>query len=264
MKEYSPLISIIMPAYNAQNTILESILSVISQSYPCWELLVVDDKSNDNTVDIVRKLAEKDNRIKLFVLEKNSGSPAAPRNHALQKVKGEYIAFLDADDSWLENKLNAQLSYMLANNVYFSYTSYYVTDSKGILTGIYEVPESVSYIDLLKENYLGCLTVMVKAEVLKNRSFKSIGHEDYALWLDIMRCGHIKAYGVRTCLAKYRVLNGSVSSNKLKVLGFFWNIYRNCEGFSFFKSAFYCMRYAWNAKNKYALTTTKHRFKPEV
>ena len=245
-----PLVSVVMPAYNASCTIASSIRSVQQQSYVNWELWVVDDCSTDDTVSIAKGLSEMDDRIKLISLAKNSGRPACPRNVAIREATGELIAFLDADDEWLPLKLEKQVSFMTHTNVAFSCAGYDVISFAGEEIGSFNPPKVCSYDDLLASNSVGCLTAMYDARILGKQYFPICGHEDYALWLKILREGH-SVHGLQEPLALYRLTPGSVSSSKFKVLKFFWNIYKNQEGFSPVLSALFCLRYAWNTRGKY-------------
>lgn len=244
------LVSVVMPAYNASRTIASAIKSVQQQSYVNWELWVVDDCSTDDTVAIVKRLSAIDGRIKLISQAKNSAQPAFPRNVAISKAVGEFIAFLDADDEWLPLKLEKQVYFMSHTNVAFSCTGYAVISFDGKEIGSFNPPIVCSYNDLLASNSVGCLTAMYDVRILGKRYFPICGHEDYALWLKIIREGY-SIHGLQESLSLYRLTPGSVSSNKLKVLRFFWNIYKNQEGFSHLMSALFCLRYAWNSRGKY-------------
>jgi len=245
-----PFVSVVMPAYNASCTIASSIKSVQQQSYKNWELWVVDDCSTDDTVSIVKGLLAIDDRIKLISLAKNSGRPAYPRNVAIKEATGELIAFLDADDEWLPIKLKKQVSFMTRSNVAFSCSGYEIISFVGKEIGSFNPPMICSYDDLLAANSIGCLTAMYDARILGKQYFPICGHEDYALWLKILREGHL-VHGLQESLSLYRLTPGSVSSNKLKVMKFFWNIYNKQEGFSRLVSVLFCLRYAWNTRGKY-------------
>ena len=245
-----PLVSVVMPAYNASHTIACAIKSLQRQSYVNWELWVVDDCSNDDTVLVVKELSAIDNRIKIISLEKNSGRPAYPRNVAIKEAAGAFISFLDADDEWLPIKLKKQVSFMTRSKIAFSCSGYDVISFAGKEIGSYSPPMVCSYNDLLANNSVGCLTAMYDVRILGKQYFPICGHEDYALWLKILREGH-SIHGLQEPLSLYRLTPGSVSSSKLKVLKFFWNIYKNQEGFSHLVSALFCLRYAWNSRGKY-------------
>ena len=116
------LVSIVMPSYNTAKYIEEAIVSVLNQTYPYWELIVVDDCSTDSTEKVLKQYLM-DNRIHFLKNEKNSGA-AVSRNYALREAKGKWIAFLDSDDLWLPEKLEKQIGFMLSNGYHFSYTDY--------------------------------------------------------------------------------------------------------------------------------------------
>lgn len=241
-----PLVSVIMPAYNASHYIRESIESVLIQSYTNWELIVADDCSVDGTPEIVKFYSARDPRIKYVELSSNSGSPSGPRNKALALAKGEYVAFLDSDDLWNENKLLNQLTFMINNNYEFTCSSYDIISENGAKLGNYYPPEKADYSSMLQNNSVGCLTAIVKKELIDNHFFPNCGHEDYALWLTLIK----KAGAVYACkevLASYRKVANSVSSNKIKVFKFFWHIYRHEERLDSFTSLYYCLRYFVNA-----------------
>jgi len=243
-----------MPMFNAARYVCEAMDSVRAQTHKDWELIVVDDCSTDNSVALVEQYLAMDSRIRLIRAEKNSGSPATPRNSGIDVAVGRYIAFLDPDDRWAPAKLELQLSYMEDNNAAISCTGYGVINESGHPIGGYQPPGRTDYRELLKENTIGCLTAMYDTRALGKRYFQKCGHEDYALWLSIAKEGYT-VYGLPDALAFYRISSGSVSSNKVKVLKFFWNIYRNIEGFSAARSLFMCLRYAWNARSKYKTGT---------
>jgi len=237
------LVSIIMPCYNSETTISQSIKSVIEQSYQNWELLVIDDLSTDLTEDMVLNFC--DTRIKYFCLEKNSGSPAEPRNLGLRVSKGKYIAFLDSDDLWHKTKLEKQVSFMHDNNYTFTCTAYNIIDDIGNFVTSYTPPKKVDYNMLLTNNSIGCLTAMVSKELLEGDKFSICGHEDFALWLRIIKKSKY-VFSLNDKLASYRRLEGSVSSNKVKLISFFWHVYRNEQKLSIIKSLYYCFRYFFN------------------
>jgi teichuronic acid biosynthesis glycosyltransferase TuaG len=204
-----PLVSVVMAAYNASGTIFSAIKSVQLQLYSNWELLVVDDCSTDNTAFIVKSLSIEDSRIKLITLANNSGGPARPRNVAIKEAEGVFISFLDADDEWMPMKLMKQVSFMASSKVAFSCSGYDVISFVGEKIGSYSPPTLCSYNNLLSSNSIGCLTAIYDVRILGKQYFPVCGHEDYALWLKILRDGH-SIYGLRESLALYRLTPGSV------------------------------------------------------
>jgi teichuronic acid biosynthesis glycosyltransferase TuaG len=184
-------------------------------------------------------------RIKLSVLEKNSGGPAHPRNVGIDAALGRFIAFLDADDWWAPAKLARQVDFMKREGAVLSSTGYDVVGPEGQAAGSF-LPPPV----LLRASTIGCLTAMYDTRALGRPHFPSCGHEDYALWLSILRKGRV-AHGLQERLATYRQRAGSVSANKLKVLSFYFHVYREREGFSGIRSGLMCLRCAWVNRNKY-------------
>ncbi len=237
------MISIITPCYNSEKYIEATIKSVINQTYQNWEMLIVDDCSTDSSPEIIKYYSLYDLRIKYYKTEKSSGSPTCPRNLGLSFAKGEYIAFLDSDDLWFPTKLENQIKLFSQGNIAIVYSYYERIPENGF--GWHKIVKSDgkhSYRSLLFGNEIGCLTVILRKAAICDMSFKSIGHEDYALWLSILRKGYI-AVCCTKCLASYRVRNTSVSSNKIRALGWVWNIYRKEEQLPFVHSLFYLFVY---------------------
>ena len=229
-------VSVIMPAYNAAQHIEASIRSVLSQTVADWELLVIDDCSSDSTVEVVTRLAAEDSRIRLIKNEKNLGASGS-RNKALGLFKGRYVAFLDSDDLWYPEKLEKQICTLEKTNAGLCYSSYCVVHlDKGNVRKDYIVPESVTVNDLLKQNYIGCSTVMLTAEVAREYRFtKEFYHEDYIYWLTIMRDG-IKAVGISDVMMDYSFYASSKSGNKLGTYKHRWRICREFMGCSVLES----------------------------
>jgi len=245
------LVSIITPAYNAEAYIAETIASVLAQTYTNWEMLIVNDCSQDNTAEIVQSYAAKDKRIKLINLKQNSGAAAA-RNTAIQNAKGRYIAFLDSDDLWKKEKLQKQIEFMQQNGYAFTYTSYeHFKEVKENIQNQVQIPKSLNYKQALKGNKIGCLTVMLDRKQIANIHFTTQKHEDYILWLNILKQG-ITAYGMQESLALYRTGNSkSVSSNKLQSALWTWNVYRNSQRLSVVKSMYYMWFYVVSGLRKH-------------
>ena len=211
-------ISVIMPAYNAQRTIETAINSVLCQTYNNLELIVVDDASTDNTSEIVKKLCQKDNRIKLVSLPENKGVANA-RNVGVKEAKNELIAFLDSDDCWKDEKLECQIKTLEQHpecDICFTATAY-VSSQWMRSDYILRVPEKVTYNDILKQNIISCSSVLVtKKAMLENPmpTNKDI-HEDFATWLSILKKSPY-AVGVNKPLLLYRVSANGKSGDKLK------------------------------------------------
>ena len=251
-----PLVSVITPAYNAERFIKETIESVMRQTYPNWEMIIVDDCSTDNTVEIVKEYVAQDDRIRLIQLEENSGSAVA-RNTAMDHANGRYFAFLDSDDVWMEEKLERQVAFMQEHDIAFSFTKYVRMTEDGKLTkAVSKAPKRVGYTRLMKHCVIGCLTVMVDREKIGEERMVNIRtRQDYVFWLTLMKKG-FDAYGIPEVLAKYRLVENSISSNKLKAAKQNWYVYYHIEKQGLLKSLWYFSHYAFiSVKNvlKYKL-----------
>lgn len=224
----APLVSVIMPAYNTAGTLLESIRSVQSQTEPNWELLlVVDRNSKDETLQLAEAEAAQDQRIRL-IKDLPEGGCAYNRNQALKAATGDFISFLDSDDLWLPEKLEKQLKLVQATGCHLAYTGYRHMDKAGTpLPCTITPPEKLTHQDLLKDNLLGCLTVMIRRARFPELQFVDFLHEDYILWLQLIR--EAPAQGLPETLALYRVAPTSRSGNKAKAAIARWRILREFE-----------------------------------
>lgn len=247
-----PLVSIVMPAYNAAKFIRETIASVQAQTDTDWELLVIDDGSKDETVEIVTALAKEDPRIRLLQNEKNMGV-AKTRNRGIELASGEYIALLDSDDLWYAEKLEKQSSLAALTGAEIIYCSYAMIDEAGKEKHApFIVPEKTDYKKMLISSVISCSTVLMRAEMAKKYHFdETFYHEDYVLWMQMMKDGR-KAYGCTEVLGAYRIRESSRSSDKLSSAKKRWVIYRKCLHMSFVSSAYYLFRYAVRAMRKYS------------
>jgi len=221
------LVSIIMPSYNTAKFIGETINSVLSQTYNNWELIIVDDCSNDNTDEVVASFDDK--RIKYIKNEKNSGA-AVSRNRALREAKGKWIAFLDSDDLWLPEKLEKQIAFMESNVYSFSYTKYSEIDEESKLLGVnVSGPNKISRTGMYNYCWPGCLTVMYDASVVGLVQIEDIKkNNDYAMWLKV--CKKSKCYLLNENLARYRKRKGSISNHSYTALvKWHYRLYREAE-----------------------------------
>ena len=254
IKQYNyenDLISIITPAYNASAYIEKTIESVKNQTYENWELIIVDDNSNDDTLDLITKYAGNDERILIVHNEINKGV-AASRNIALKCSKGEYIAFLDSDDIWKKDKLDKQLSYMKANNYALTYTAYQKYNTSNNKIGkVIKIPSKMTYNKIFYNTAIACLTVIVNRGMVGDFSMPLIEHtEDQCTWQAILKRGYT-AYGLDESLAFYRVGSNSLTSNKKKAIQGQWKTYREYYKFSFIRSFVYFSLYSINAVVKH-------------
>ncbi len=238
-----PLVSIIMPAYNAERFIAQAIASVQAQTLTDWELIVSDDASTDSTLAIVQQIAEQDGRIVMLEPAGNQG-PARARNRAIERATGRYIAFLDSDDLWKPSKLETQIGFMRQNQIAFSFSSYDRLSEDGRFLNAHNVAEPVNYSDLLKSCTIGCLTAVYDTEILCKEFMPNVkGAEDFGLWLRILKKID-KAYPLPDSLACYRVRTHSLSSDKWTAASYTWRIYREVEQLGFFRSGYYFLHYA--------------------
>jgi teichuronic acid biosynthesis glycosyltransferase TuaG len=240
-----------MPAYNAEKFITETVNSVLNQTFTDFEILILDDCSTDNTYDIITKLAEKDNRIKVFKSEKNMGV-ARIRNKGLSMAKGKWIALLDSDDIWLPEKLERQIELGEKQNADLVYCSYGMVNERGEkVCDDFIVPETTDFEKTLIKSVISCSTALISNELCKKYSFPlNMYHEDYALWLDILKDGN-KAVGDTQVTAKYRLLQNSRSSGKFNCAVQRWKIYRDYLHLPFFKSVGLMYGYATAGFKKY-------------
>jgi teichuronic acid biosynthesis glycosyltransferase TuaG len=240
------LVSIIMPTYNSARFVRRAIESVMRQTCSCWELLVVDDCSSDDTVAIIEALAAHDNRIKPCHLDSHKGAAGA-RNEAIVKATGEYIAFLDSDDCWLPEKLEKQIAFMRKTGSCFSYTASQRicddSDSPGGRSYIVKVPQQVCYRDILKFNSITCSSVLIDARAVGRPRMPEIRmSEDFALWLQILKEFEY-AHGLDEVCVLYMVRRGSVSFNKVIAAFYVWRVYREVEKLKLLTALYYFLQY---------------------
>lgn len=243
-----PLVSIITPVYNSEKYIGETIKSVLLQTYTKWEMLIVDDGSTDNTEKVIQGF--NDSRITYYKLEENSGAAIA-RNYALEKAKGRFIAFLDADDMWKNNKLEKQLFFMQNNNIGFSFTGYEIIREKS--NKVVSVPLKLNYNQFMKNTVIGTLTVMLDKSIIGEVRLVNVKKDhDSMTWAKLLREGNI-AYGLNESLANYRKVAGSISNDKFKAAKTHWNNCRKLEKLPIYKCLYYFIFYCLNAFKKHYL-----------
>lgn len=181
-----PLISIIMPVYNAEFYLNQGILSCLNQSYQNIELILIDDGSTDKSIEIINNIIDKDKRVKLFFTPTNQG-PAAARNIGLEKAQGDYITFLDSDDFIANDKLEKQLNFMLQNHLVMTHGNYAFCDLEGNQIKLVTTSKKIDYLTLLQGNQFKIMTVLVKRESIKLLRFPNIKHEDYAFFFRLFK-----------------------------------------------------------------------------
>lgn len=236
-----PIVSIITPAFKCKSTIEETYQSIIKQSFRDWEWIIVEDNSNDGTYEFIKNLIKDDKRIILLKTNENSGAAIA-RNVGIEHAIGKYIAFLDSDDLWKPEKLQKQIKFMSDNCYAFTFTNYDLLFFSGNIKKHKIKKSQVRYKDLLKRNYIGCLTVVYDSDIL-GKIFMPLDcekREDHGAWLDVTRNGTI-AYKMNDYLSMYRIGNNTVSSNKFKMIKYQYRLYRKHEQFGPFKSMLFTL-----------------------
>lgn len=265
------LVSIIVPVYRAQAYIAETIKMVLAQSYQKWELLLVDDCSDDKSADVVRKTlfayecgtventlenvgsietyqCSGEQSVLLICKNKNEGAAKA-RNTGLSIAGGQYIAFLDADDIWRPEKLERQLAFMGKRSAGFGFSAYEFGDETAVPTGkVVHVPDTLTYREALSRTVIFTTTVVLNRDIVPDELIRmpQVESEDTATWWQILRAGYA-ACGLDEVLAIYRRPPKSLSSNKLKAVKRIWNLYRRQEGLSVLSSAYYFVFWAYRA-----------------
>src|SRR5690606_24018405 len=230
-------VSIITLVYNYSKFIRECLDSTLGQTYIDFEHIFVNDCSTDDSVQIIEQYAKMDPRVKLIQLKENGGAGKA-RNTAIEAARGRFIAFLDADDFWDKDKLNIQVNFMLENDYSFSYTQYKIVDENSMPHSIVKSPPKVSYEDILRNGYIGCLTAMYDAEKIGKYYMPLIRkRQDWSLWIMILNDVQI-AHGISQPLAYYRVGNDSLSNNKFKLIKFNFNVFHKVLNMGILESTY--------------------------
>lgn len=235
------LISIVVPVYQVERFIRETIEAVQKQVYQNWELILVDDCSKDRSCAVIEEMAASDSRIRLIHQETNQGAAKA-RNTGVQNATGRYLCFLDSDDLWEPDKLSRELAFLQEKQAGFVFTGYEFADEYGKGLGkIVRVPEEISYSEALKNTTIFTSTVMIDRTRIKDEDIfmPDIASEDTATWWHLLKV-YGKAYGLDRNLVKYRRSANTLSSNKIEAIRRIWRLYRKQEKLNVFYSA-YCM-----------------------
>ncbi len=243
--------TVILPVYNSAKYLNRTIQSVLQQTMVDFELIAIDDCSTDNSVALLQSWAEKDHRIRVICNETNQGV-ANVRNKGIALAKGKYIAFIDSDDTWNNNKLELQIKQLEQTHSDFCCTAYVMVNDDGQRIKNRMIAQSEILLeDLLKENYICCSSVLLRNEVAKEHTMDgSYAHEDYVYWLELLQSG-AKGCVVNKCLVNYRLAQTSRSANKLKAAQGRWQVYRRYLGYGIIQSARYFVQYAVNGVKKY-------------
>ena len=233
------LVSIIIPYYKKKKFISTTINSAIRQSYENIEILIVYDDENYDDLKLLEEIKKKDERIRIIKNKKKLGAGLS-RNKGISSSKGNYIAFLDADDTWEIDKLSKQMSFMTNNNYLVSHTSYQIVDEDRNVIGKRVARSFFHLEDLLKSCDIGTSTVIIKKDIFSEQiKFPSIKtKEDFVLWLRILE-RDIKIYGLDKNLSKWTKSNSSLSSSVIQKLMDGFKVYNKYMNFNSLKSLYY-------------------------
>ena len=245
-KKEKTKIDIILPNYNSSQFIIRTIKSILNQTYKSWKLIIVDDFSNKETKDILKKFSNKD-KIKVYWSNKNHGAGYS-RNYAIKKSNSPYLAFIDSDDVWKKDKLKKQISFMKKNNCSFSYTNYETFGDKNKKVNN---PLKLSYSSFIKNTSIATSTMMVKRNKINNIKFTNTKVcEDY-----FFKCKLLKKVNFALCLnqylTKYRIRKGSLQSNNFKNLYWIWKINRDFNKLNFLNNFISLFFISFNSLKKY-------------
>ena len=253
--DVTPLVSVVVPLFNAEKYIADTISSVLAQTYKNWELILIDDCSEDNSYEIAERFSNCDSRIHLIKKEFNSGA-AESRNQGIQMARGRFIAFLDADDLWNKNKLQRQVEFMLEESCAMTFTSYETIESDGTHRNFVHVPVKIKYEEFLKNTITCSHTIMFdiervpKEELLCPRFDSQFDFpEDLVVWLNVLKQIQY-ALGIDEILAKNRKHASSRSANKIKAIERTWNAYRKIEQLPFLFASYCLFWQLFNAVKK--------------
>ena len=248
------LVSIVTPMYNGEKYVAQTIESVLAQSYPHWEMLVINDGSKDKGPEIVEAYAAKDSRIRL-ISQANGGSAAA-RNNGIRQAQGRYLCLLDSDDIWEPYFLETQLNLLKEKNCLLVYGSHKRINEAGEeCLKPFHAPQKETYRKLLYTNSISCLTAMYDSSVYGkfylNESLRSV-RDDYAFWLSILKKVGV-AYGNSRLLGSYRVMANSTTGNKKKLIRPHFRFLYKVEKLGLIPSLFYTFTWALSGIVKYVI-----------
>ena len=244
------MISVVIPVYNLEKYIEQTLDSVLAQNISNLEIVLVDDMSTDNSVAVINKYKARHIEAPIRLIEPGKKLRAhGARNLGIRESGGRYIAFLDGDDLWIEGKIEKQLNLMEEKKCGFSYTGYEFADKNASPTGkIVRVPSVITYKKALKNTTIFTSTVIFDTQIVPKEElvFPDIKSEDTALWFKLLRKGYL-ACGLDENLVLYRRTGNSLSSDKSDAARRIWNLYRKSEGLPFLYSCICFMGWGFNA-----------------
>lgn len=244
-------VDIILPTYNCEKYIEETLDSIIVQSFQNWKLIIVDDASKDSTVKLITEYL-RDKRITLISLKKNKGAGFC-RNLGIRNSKSAYIAFIDSDDIWEKNKLSRQINFMKSNKYSFTYTNYFTFNQEKQKENYKEIitPKYLTFKRFIKNTSISTCTMMIKRSSVENTKFSNTQIcEDYFFKCQILKKVNY-AYCLQEKLSKYRIRKDSLQSNKIKNIFWIWYINKNFNKLNFLKNLFSVICISINSVKKY-------------
>ncbi len=246
-----PKVTIILPNFNSEGFLEETINSIFNQTYDNWELIIIDDNSNSQTTKILKKYKNK-KKIHIIFLKKNIGAGPC-RNLGIKYAKSNYLAFIDSDDLWEISKLDDQVNFMVKNNFKFTYTNYITFKKNSNKINYIKCPQKTSYNDFIKNTSIGTSTMMVEKKLLKDIKFTNTKIcEDFFFKCKILK--KIKyAFCLNEYLVKYQIRKNSLQSNKLRNLYWLWFINKNYNKLNFFHNLISIISISFNSIKKYGL-----------
>ena len=243
------LVSVIIPYYRKKQYISRTLRSVINQSYKKLEIIIIYDDDNKDDLKFLKHITLKDKRIKILVNKKNLGVGLS-RNKGIKKSRGEYIAFLDADDLWMKDKIKYQIRFMKLREIIFSHTSYSIVDSQNMIISKRNAKNFFRLNDLIKSCDIGLSTVMIKRCYLNNNKFPNLKtKEDFVLWLKLLS-KNIKIYGINKNLVLWNKIENSLSSSLIQKFLDGFKVYNYYMKFNFLKSFYYLFLLSLNYLKK--------------
>ena len=245
------LVSVIIPYYKKRNFIKETIISVIKQSYDYLEIIIIYDDTNLNDLEFLREISKLDNRIKIINNNKRLGAGPS-RNNGIEQSNGKYIAFIDADDTWLSDKLKDQIAFMKKNNYQISHTSYYIIDEKKKIIGQRKARDLLSINEILKSCDIGLSTVIIEKKIIKKTNTKFpqlVTKEDFVFWLTLLKKNY-KFYAYDSNLTNWTDSRNSLSSSVIQKLFDGYKVYNHYMNFNVIKSIYYLICLSLNYLKK--------------
>ena len=243
------LVSVIIPYYRKKQYISRTLKSVINQSYKKLEIIIIYDDDNKEDLKFIKQITLKDKRIKLLVNKKNLGAGLS-RNKGIKKSRGEYIAFLDADDLWLKDKIKYQVKFMKLREIIFSHTSYSIINNQNMIISKRNAKNFLRLKDLIKSCDIGLSTVMIKKSHLKTNKFPNLKKkEDFVLWLKLLS-KNVKIYGIDQNLVLWNKIENSLSSSSIQKILDGFKVYNYYMKFNFLKSFYYLLLLSLNYLKK--------------